>query len=55
MAHVRYVKILTWLRAFTDKWEIFHDSILSKRHNHKENQTKYRGIFADVIVYIFPH
>ena len=28
--HVRYIKILTWLRAFMDKIAIFRDSIVSQ-------------------------
>ena len=28
--HVRYIKILTWLRAFMDKIVIFRDSIVSQ-------------------------
>ena len=56
IAHVRYIKILTWLRGFTDKITIFsrlhclqeriklYDLLLSrnsqKSFEHKENQTK---------------
>ena len=45
-AHVRYIKILTWLRGFRVKITNFSRHPLSrnsqKRLEHKENQTKYR-------------
>ena len=47
IAHIRYIKILTWLRGFRAKIVNFSRSTLlsrnsQKRLEHKENQTKYR-------------
>ena len=47
IAHVRYFKILTWLRGFRVKVANFHDSIVSQfpeetRAQRKPNLTKYR-------------
>ena len=47
IAHVRYFKILTWLRGFRVKVANFHDSIISQfpeetRAQRKPNLTKYR-------------
>ena len=40
LAHVRYIKILTWLRGFRDKLQIFHDSIISQFPEETWAQTK---------------
>ena len=49
IAHVRYFKILTWLRGFRGKVANFHDSIVSQfpdetRAQRKPNLTKYRKL-----------
>ena len=30
IAHVRYIKILIWLRGFGSKLQLFHDSFVSQ-------------------------
>ena len=47
IAHVRYIKILTWLWGFGDKIAIFDDSIVSQFPEKtwaQRNQTKYRNM-----------